>query len=202
MNRQALKTVVLASNNTGKLKELRELLSNANIELIPQSQLNIDDAEETGLSFIENALIKARHAAKISGLPALADDSGIAVNALNGQPGIYSARFSGTNATDASNNAKLLKLMENIPARNRAAEFHCVLAFLRHAEDPTPIVCHGIWAGEILTTPSGINGFGYDPLFFVKEENHTSAELPASRKQKISHRAKAMEKLREQLDIL
>ncbi|AMO54667.1 nucleoside-triphosphate diphosphatase [Endozoicomonas montiporae] len=187
--------IVLASGNQGKLKEFQHLLSNLNIDMLPQSQFNVDSVEETGLTFVENAILKARHAAKISGLPAIADDSGIEVDALNGQPGIYSARYAGEGATDAENNARLLKNLEGLEESQRTARFHCVLVYLRHADDPTPLVCHGSWEGCILEASSGDHGFGYDPLFFVPSEGCSAADLPKDVKNSISHRAVAMSKL-------
>ena len=191
--------IVLASGNQGKLREFQHLLANLNIDMLPQSQFNVDSVEETGLTFVENAILKARHAAKISGLPAIADDSGIEVDALNGQPGIYSARYAGEDASDAENNAKLLKNLEGLPETQRTARFHCVLVYLRHADDPTPLVCHGTWEGRILEAPSGDRGFGYDPLFYVPSEGCSAADLPKEVKNSISHRAVAMVKLAEQL---
>ncbi len=187
--------IILASSNPGKLKEFQAIFSRKNINIIPQSQFRIQDAEETGLSFVENAIIKARHAAKISGLPALSDDSGLEVDALRGKPGIYSARFSGANATDASNNEKLLQLMANVPDDKRSARFHCVLVLMRHADDPVPLIFHGQWEGRILHEPSGNNGFGYDPLFFANDQNQASADLPPEIKNQVSHRGKAVAKL-------
>ena len=191
--------IVLASGNQGKLREFQHLLDNLNIDMLPQSQFNVDSVEETGLTFVENAILKARHAAKISGLPAIADDSGIEVDALNGQPGIYSARYAGEGASDAENNAKLLKNLEGLPQEQRTARFHCVLVYLRHADDPTPLVCHGAWEGRILEAASGEHGFGYDPLFFVPSEDCSAADLPKEVKNGMSHRAIAMAKLAEQL---
>jgi XTP/dITP diphosphohydrolase len=193
------KKVVLASGNKGKLKELQSRLGELDFDVLPQSQFNIPDADETGLSFIENAILKARHAAKLSGLPAIADDSGLEVDCLQGQPGIYSARFSGDNANDKSNNAKLLELLAGVPDSQRSARFQCVLVFMRHQYDPTPIVCQGSWEGKILTQAQGENGFGYDPLFFITERNCSSAQLPAEEKNRISHRGKAMSLLIERL---
>jgi XTP/dITP diphosphohydrolase len=193
------KQVVLASGNKGKLKELKSRLGKLDFEVLPQSQFNIPDADETGLSFIENAILKARHAAKLSGLPAIADDSGLEVDYLQGQPGIYSARFSGGNADDKSNNAKLLELLAGVPDSERSARFQCVLVFMRHENDPTPIVCQGSWKGKILTQPQGENGFGYDPLFFIAEKNCSSAQLLAEEKNQISHRGKAISLLIEKL---
>ncbi|UYM18000.1 XTP/dITP diphosphatase [Endozoicomonas euniceicola] len=191
--------IVLASGNQGKLREFQHLLANLNIDMLPQSQFNVDSVEETGLTFVENAILKARHAAKISGLPAIADDSGIEVDALNGQPGIYSARYAGEEASDAENNAKLLKNLEGLQETQRTARFHCVLVYLRHGDDPTPLVCHGAWEGRILEAPSGDHGFGYDPLFYVPSEGCSAAVLPKDVKNSISHRAIAMAKLAEQL---
>ncbi|WP_062264502.1 XTP/dITP diphosphatase [Endozoicomonas arenosclerae] len=191
--------VVLASGNQGKLRELQQMLSGLDFEVLPQSEFNVDSVEETGLTFVENALIKARHAAETSGLAAIADDSGIEVDALNGQPGIYSARFAGKDATDQENNQKLLKRLEGLPREQRTARFHSVLVFMRHAEDPTPLICHGSWEGYILETPAGEQGFGYDPLFFVPDQNCAAAELSREQKNRVSHRAKAMAQLLEQL---
>jgi len=187
--------VVLASGNTGKLAELQAMLEPAGVAILLQRDLGISDAEETGLTFIENALIKARHASRMSGLPAIADDSGLAVDALGGAPGIYSARFAGPGASDADNNARLLSELASVPDEQRGACFHCVVVFMRHAEDPTPIVCHGRWPGRILHAPVGDKGFGYDPLFLVPEQGCSSAELPEAVKNRISHRARAMEQL-------
>ena len=187
--------VVLASGNPGKLKEFQQLLSGSAIAVVPQSGFVAVEAEETGLSFVENAIIKARHAAQLSGLPAIADDSGLEVDALNGAPGIYSARFSGDDATDHKNNQKLLKLLTGIPPEKRTARFQCLLVYLRHAEDPTPLICQGTWEGSIAFKEKGGNGFGYDPLFWVPEKNCHSAELPKEVKNRISHRGKAMQQL-------
>lgn len=197
-----IRQVVLASGNQGKLKEFQHLLESIQISMLPQSEFNVDSVEETGLTFVENAILKARHAAKISGLPAIADDSGIEVDALNGKPGIYSARFAGEEASDADNNRKLLVELDGLPAEERTARFHCVLVYMRHADDPTPIICHGAWEGQILEAAQGEHGFGYDPLFFVPSENCTAAELPKAEKNKISHRGQAMAKLLEQLKLL
>jgi XTP/dITP diphosphohydrolase len=166
---------------------------------VPQSELAVSDADETGLTFIENAIIKARHAALATGLAAIADDSGLAVDALGGAPGIYSARYAGEAATDADNIAKLLQALKDVPKAQRSAQFHCVLVYLRHAEDPTPLVCHGIWHGEITPAPQGNAGFGYDPVFYVAAEGCTSAELSRERKQQLSHRGKALAQLLSQL---
>ncbi|MDG1944333.1 MAG: RdgB/HAM1 family non-canonical purine NTP pyrophosphatase [Halioglobus sp.] len=190
-------SVVLASGNTGKLRELSELLAPLGLTLKPQSQLKVHEVEEDGLSFVENALIKARAAARHTGLPAIADDSGLEVDFLNGAPGIHSARYSG--AGDEANNAKLLTALGDLSKEQRGARFHCVLVYLRHALDPTPLVCHGSWEGSILFEPHGENGFGYDPLFYVPEHECSSAELEPSIKNRISHRAKASTLLFEAL---
>ena len=187
-----MQQLVLASSNRGKLKEFQQLLADSGIEVLPQSEFRTPDAEETGLSFVENAIIKARNASQHSGLPALADDSGLEVDALHGQPGIYSARFAGPQNNDQDNNDKLLNLLEDIDDDRRTARFQCVLVMVRHATDPTPLICQGTWEGRILHAPQGENGFGYDPLFFVPEKNCSSAELPQEVKNAISHRGKAL----------
>ncbi len=194
-----MKKIVLASNNAGKLKEFNTLLAPLGIEIIPQAALNIPEAEETGLSFIENAILKARHAAAASGLPALADDSGLAIPALGGAPGIYSARYAGKTAGTHENIQKLLEAANDLPDEARAAEFHCVLAFMSHATDPTPLICDGNWKGLLLRAPRGAGGFGYDPVFFVPEEHKTAAELDPVRKNEISHRALAVKALLTQI---
>jgi len=191
--------IVLASSNLGKLNEIQQVLAPLNLTLIPQSEFIQEEVEETGLSFIENAIIKARHAAKMSGLPALADDSGLAVDALNGAPGIYSSRYSGLDANDAKNNEKLLRELEKIPDSPRTAQFHCALVYMRHAQDPSPLIAQGVWEGEILPQARGSNGFGYDPLFFCPKLKLTSAELLPETKNKVSHRAKALTLLVKQL---
>lgn len=193
------KTVVLASGNRGKLKEFSELLANHRLKVVPQSNFPITEVEETGLSFVENALIKARNAAKVSGLPAIADDSGLEVDYLKGAPGIYSSRFAGVNASDADNNKKLLALLADVPEEQRGARFQCLLVYMRHHEDPTPIICQGTWEGRIAHQPKGGHGFGYDPLFFVREQHCTSAELPREVKNTLSHRARAMRLLLDRL---
>ncbi|WP_160151724.1 RdgB/HAM1 family non-canonical purine NTP pyrophosphatase [Microbulbifer sp. ALW1] len=189
--------IVLASGNAGKLKEFSQLFAGWQIAVLPQSDFLQDEAEETGLSFIENALIKARHASKASGLPALADDSGLAVDALGGAPGIYSARYAGSGASDDDNNRKLLEALEGLPTAQRGASFHCALAFVRSPEDPVPLVCTARWQGVILTHPLGDQGFGYDPLFFVESEKLTSAQLPRDVKNRLSHRAQAVKKFEQ-----
>jgi XTP/dITP diphosphohydrolase len=191
--------VVLASSNPGKIREFSEILKPFDIEIIPQSELGVKDADETGLSFVENALLKARHAAQITGLPALADDSGLAVDALSGAPGIYSARYAGEKANDQDNIDKLLKAMQDVPEQNRSASYHCLLVFMTHELDPTPIICDGKWSGKILREPRGTSGFGYDPIFFDVSENKTAAELSPEIKNKISHRGKALNYLLKSL---
>ena len=191
--------LVLASNNKGKLAELQAMLGDS-IKVRPQSDFTDIEAEETGLTFVENALIKARHAASVSGLPALADDSGLAVDALGGAPGIYSARYAG-GAGDAANNAKLLDALKDVPDAERGAQFICALALLRHAEDPIPLICEGAWEGRILHAASGEHGFGYDPLFWVPERDCSSAELSPQEKNQLSHRARAMAQLRAKLGL-
>ena len=188
--------VVLASGNRGKLKEMQQVLADTGFELLLQTDFDIVDAEETGLSFVENALIKARHASRETGLPALADDSGLSVDALGGQPGIYSARYSGEGATDAKNNAKLLEALESCD--DRRATFVCVLAYVRYAEDPLPLICQGLWRGEILRAARGENGFGYDPLFYIAELDSTSDQLSPEVKNRNSHRGRALRAFVEQ----
>lgn len=177
-----MQKVVLATGNAGKVRELASLLSDFGLDVVAQTELGVDSAEETGLTFIENAILKARHAAKMTGLPAIADDSGLAVDVLGGAPGIYSARYSGENATDQQNLEKLLHTLRDVPDDKRQARFHCVLVYLRHAEDPTPIVCHGSWPGVITLQAAGNGGFGYDPIFFVPSEGKTAAELTREEK--------------------
>lgn len=191
--------IVLASGNRGKLKEFGAILAPLNIDVMPQSDFAVTDAEETGLSFVENAIIKARHAARVTGLPALADDSGLEVDALNGAPGIYSARYAGAGCGDDENNRKLLQALEGVPREQRTARFQCLLVFMRHAEDPTPLICQGSWEGLILEAPRGHNGFGYDPLFFIPELNCSSAELTPEQKQQYSHRGKAVRQFMAQI---
>ncbi|MES2822271.1 MAG: RdgB/HAM1 family non-canonical purine NTP pyrophosphatase [Pseudomonadota bacterium] len=190
-----MQKIVIASNNAGKLWEFQHLLSGCGFELLPQSDFKVKDADETGSTFAENAIIKARHACALTGLPAIADDSGIEVDALNGRPGVYSARYSGPGASDADNNTKLLTELANVSMGKRTARYQAVLAYMRHADDPTPILCHGSWEGVILTEARGNNGFGYDPLFYIPSHNCTAAELEKAEKNRISHRGLAMSKL-------
>lgn len=187
--------IVLASNNAGKLREFDRLLANQAVEVVPQGEFDTPEAEETGLSFVENAIIKARNAAQHTGLPTIADDSGIEVDALNGAPGIYSARFAGVGASDQQNLEKLLLDIKTVPDAKRTARFQCLLVYLRHAEDPTPQIFQGTWEGSILYRPQGENGFGYDPVFLVPDFQCSSAELPSEIKNRISHRGQAMQKL-------
>lgn len=187
--------VVLASNNAGKLRELQRLLSGAGIEVVTQANLGVEDIEETGLSFVENAILKARNAAAHTGLPAIGDDSGLEVDALNGAPGIYSARYAGKPANDANNNKKLLHALRDTPEAQRGARFRCVLVYMRHGDDPMPVVCSGTWDGRILTAAQGENGFGYDPLFYVPTHRCSAAQLDAATKNELSHRGQALRAL-------
>ena len=187
--------LVLATGNPGKLAEIREILAPLAIEVFPQSKFDVPDIEETGLSFVENAILKARNACKHSGLPALADDSGLEVDALNGEPGIYSARYAGVEGDDQANNLQLLKRLEGVGERRRTARFQCVIVFLRYASDPVPLICQASWDGSIVRQARGDSGFGYDPLFEVRGMNVTSAELSAAEKNRLSHRGQALSKL-------
>lgn len=191
--------VVLASNNTGKIIELSDALKQFQIELIPQSQLGVTEIEETGLSFIENALIKARYASRITGLPAFADDSGLVVPKLNGAPGIYSARYAGISATANDNINKLLAALKDVPDKDRVAYFYCVLVFILHDHDPIPLICDGIWSGIIAKEAIGSSGFGYDPIFYDPSLQKTAAELVLAHKNKISHRGIALQQLKTKL---
>ncbi|HWS03629.1 MAG TPA: RdgB/HAM1 family non-canonical purine NTP pyrophosphatase [Gammaproteobacteria bacterium] len=188
-------TIVLASNNPGKVREFNALLAGHHTEVVPQSNYQVPDVEETGLTFVENALIKARNAALHTGLAAIADDSGIEVDALNGAPGIYSARYAGPGATDQANLEKLLLDLSDIPESERTARFQCLMVYLRHANDPTPLIFQGTWEGRILFAPRGTGGFGYDPVFFVPTHTCSSAELPPEIKNALSHRGQALRKL-------
>lgn len=190
--------LVLASSNTGKLAELRELLG-GEFDLHAQSEFGVADAEETGLSFIENAILKARHAARATGLPALGDDSGLCVDALHGAPGLYSARYAGRHGDSEANIDKLLRELDSVPDEARGARFVCVLALVRHADDPMPLVAEGTWEGRILRKRRGGNGFGYDPVFFSPAHSCGAAELPADVKNRDSHRGVALAKLRDRL---
>ena len=193
MNRKNSRQIVLASNNPGKIREIQALLPD--YAIIPQSELVQTEAEETGLTFVENALLKARHAAQHCNLPVLADDSGLAVNVLNGEPGIYSARYAGIGANDKDNNDKLLLELAGVPFEERTAKFICVIVLLEHTADPVPLITQGIWEGKILLHPQGANGFGYDSLFWIPEFNCSSAELAPQVKNLLSHRGKALQQL-------
>ncbi len=191
--------VVLASSNPGKLNEINDMLSRLDLSIVLQGDLNILPVDELGSTFVENSLLKAKHAAHSSGMAAIADDSGLEVFALDGAPGVHSSRYAGPNATDDENNEKLLRALAECPEKDRSARFHCVITVLRHANDPTPLICHGYWDGNILEAPRGENGFGYDPLFFVAEHQCTSAELSPKTKNRVSHRARAFEQMLEKL---
>lgn len=195
--------IVLASSNAGKLRELELLLQPLGFELKLQSEFNVEDADETGLTFVENSILKARHASVATGLPALADDSGIEVDALQGKPGIYSARFAsleGAGKGDADNNTLLLKQLEGLTPQQRSARFRCVLTLFRHPEDPSPLIADGSWEGHILDAPSGEHGFGYDPLFFATEQQCSAADMPREEKARVSHRGQALLRLSQQLN--
>lgn len=195
----SLNELVLASHNAGKLKELQAMLGQS-VKIRSIGEFSAVEPEETGLSFVENAILKARNAARISGLPALADDSGLAVDALGGAPGIYSARYADGQG-DAANNAKLLEALKDVPEAERTGQFVCCLALVRHADDPLPILCEGLWQGRILFAPQGEHGFGYDPLFWVPEGDCSAAKLPPEEKNKVSHRARAMALLKQRLAL-
>lgn len=187
--------IVLATGNPGKVREINQLLADTGIDVVSQSEFDTPEAEETGLTFVENAILKARNAAEHSGLPAIADDSGLEVDALDGAPGIYSARFAGVGASDQANLEKLLEALQDVPEERRGARFQCVMVFMRHANDPTPLICQGTWDGRITTTPQGDNGFGYDPVFWVPDCHCTSAQLPPDEKNRRSHRGQALAQL-------
>lgn len=191
--------LVLASSNAGKLAELRALLADADVELHAQSEFGVADAEETGLTFIENAILKARHASRITGLPALGDDSGICVDALGGAPGLYSARYAGAHGDAQANIDKLLDALAEFEDDRRTARFYCVLALLRHADDPQPLIAEGVWEGRILRARRGDGGFGYDPVFFDAERGQSAAEMPEELKNRLSHRGKALMALQQRL---
>jgi XTP/dITP diphosphohydrolase len=194
--------IVLATGNQGKVKELASLLATHQLEIIPQSHFNVPDVAETGTTFVENAIIKARHAAKITGLPAIADDSGLEVDALEGAPGVYSARYASDiteNPSDDDNTKKLLSALKDVPDDQRSARFHCVLVYMQHENDPTPIICHGVWQGSISRTKQGDQGFGYDPIFWQSDLQLSSAQLPRDVKNKLSHRGQALAELVKKL---
>ena len=190
-----MKDIVLASSNPGKVREINQLLAGLELQVRPQSEYGVIDAEETGLTFVENAILKARNAAQRTGMPAIADDSGLVVDALAGAPGIYSARFAGEGASDQENLEKLLVELKAVPAEQRTARFQCLMVFMRHASDPTPLICQGTWEGRILFAARGDNGFGYDPVFHVPTHDCSSAELPAEIKNSLSHRGQALRQL-------
>ena len=191
--------IVLASNNPGKVREIAQLLAALDLSVLPQSRLDVPDVEETGLTFVENAILKARNAARKTGLAAIADDSGLEVDALNGAPGIHSARYAGVGSSDQTNLDKLLQALTDVPQDDRSARFQCLMVYLAHEHDPTPLICQGTWEGRILFAPRGDNGFGYDPVFFVPTHNCSSAELPPEFKNGLSHRGQALRKLIEAL---
>ncbi|MFQ5546339.1 MAG: XTP/dITP diphosphatase [Acidiferrobacterales bacterium] len=195
MNRE----IVLASNNPGKVREIAQLLADFDLSVLPQSQFDVPEVEETGLTFVENAILKARNAAHETGLATIADDSGLEVDALNGAPGIHSARYAGVGSSDQANLDKLLQALINVPQSDRSARFQCLIVYLAHEYDPSPLICQGTWEGSILSEPRGDNGFGYDPVFFVPTHNCTAAELLPSDKNQLSHRGQALRKLIEAL---
>ncbi|HZX71107.1 MAG TPA: RdgB/HAM1 family non-canonical purine NTP pyrophosphatase [Rhodanobacter sp.] len=194
-----MQRIVLASSNRGKLAEFNALLADGGFEVVTQASLGIIDAEETGLTFVENALLKARHAAQASGLPALADDSGLCVDHLDGAPGLYSARYSGSHGDSAANNAKLLRELDGVPAEQRGAFFICALVLLRRADDPAPLIVEGRWHGRVLDAPRGEEGFGYDPLFLPHDQQVSAAELEPATKNRVSHRGQALATLQARL---
>ena len=194
-----MKKLVIASNNPGKLREIDRILQPLGLEVLPQSAFNIPEADEPYCTFIENCLTKARHASELAGLPALADDSGICIDALNGAPGVYTARFAGEPKSDQRNNEKMIELLKH--ETNRKAHYYCVIVLVRHPHDPQPIIAEGSWHGEIIDTPRGEGGFGYDPYFLVPGLNQTGAELPADVKNGMSHRGKALAELVEKLKL-
>jgi XTP/dITP diphosphohydrolase len=188
---------VIASANSGKLKEIRQVLASSGVEVLPQSEWSVPGVEETGGTFVENAILKARQAARYSDLPAISDDSGLEVDALGGAPGVRSARFAGIESDDAANNRLLLERMDGISPEDRSARFRCVMVCMRHPDDPAPLICQGIWEGRIVDIPRGRGGFGYDPLFMPETMDRTAAELSADEKNRMSHRGKALKALAE-----
>ena len=192
--------IVFASGNAGKLREIAQLLDGLDIDVLPQSEFDVPEIEETGLTFLENSILKARNAAQHTGLPAIADDSGIAVDVLQGHPGIYSARFAGIGASDEDNLLKLIDMIKPFPEEQRTARFICSMVYLRHKDDPVPIIAQGVWEGQLVTDPKGENGFGYDPVFYVESQQCTSAELPPEVKNKLSHRGQALMQLLDKLN--
>ena len=194
-----MKTLVLASGNPGKLRELSALLADTGYQVCPQSDFDVTDVAETGTTFVENAIIKARHAAQLTGHATLADDSGIVVDALNGEPGVYSARFAGNQANDEANNALLVEKLRAVPEQQRSARYKAVIVYMRNAVDPCPVICEGSWKGVITLEAKGSGGFGYDPYFYLPEYGCTSAELSAEEKNRVSHRGQALRLLLERL---
>ncbi len=190
--------IVLASGNAGKVREINKLFAESGIEVLPQSDFDVPDVAETGTTFVENAIIKARHAAEHTGLPAIADDSGIEVDALDARPGVWSARYAGENATDEDNNKLMLKELEGVPEAERTARYQCLIVFMRHHTDPVPLISQGSWEGRILESPRGDGGFGYDPIFYVPTHDCSGGELSLEEKNKISHRAIALQGMLKQ----
>lgn len=199
MSEPSCTQLVLATNNPGKVRELAALLRDVGFEVRGQGEFGVPEVEETGTTFVENAIIKARAAAQHTGLPAIADDSGIEVDALHGAPGVYSARFAGTDADDAQNNAKLVESLRDVPAEQRTARYRAVIVYMRYAEDPAPLIAEGVWEGVIQLEPKGSNGFGYDPHFYLPHLECTSAELEPAEKSRLSHRGQALRALLEKL---
>ena len=197
-----MKKIVLASGNAGKVREINQIVADLGFEVVPQTEFDVPEAEETGLTFVENAILKARNAARHTGLAAIADDSGIEVDALHGAPGIYSARYAGAGASDQANLDKLLDALEDVADGERTARFQCLMVYMEHAEDPTPLICQGTWEGRITRQPAGEGGFGYDPVFWVPDSGCTSAELPAEEKNRLSHRGQALRRLHDALQGL
>jgi XTP/dITP diphosphohydrolase len=194
-----MKKVVLASGNKGKVREINQILAGLDIEVVPQTEFGVPEIEETGLTFVENAILKARNAAQHTGLPAIADDSGLEVDALRGEPGIYSARYAGEGASDEQNLEKLLSALQGVPESERGARFQCLMVFMAHDRDPTPLICQGTWEGRITDEARGENGFGYDPVFYVPEHECTAAQLTSDEKNSMSHRGQALRKLLDAL---
>ena len=192
--------IVFASGNAGKVREIAQLLDGLDIDVLPQSEFDVPEIEETGLTFLENSILKARNAAQHTGLPSIADDSGIAVDVLQGHPGIYSARFAGLGASDEDNLLKLIDMIKPFPEEQRTARFICSMVYLRHKDDPVPVIAQGVWEGQLVTEPKGENGFGYDPVFYVESQQCTSAELPPEIKNKLSHRGQALMQLLDKLN--
>lgn len=193
--------IVLASDNPGKLREIKKLLANLPYKIIPQAEFSVPKFQETALTFVENAILKARHASEHTQLPTIGDDSGLEIDALNGEPGIYSARYAGSNATSQDNITKVLQKLQDVPKGKRRARFQCAIVCLKHAKDPSPIIAQGTWEGNILFQKQGENGFGYDPIFYVPSHNCSAAELPPDIKNKLSHRGQALKKLLNELKL-